>query len=71
MNVYGDMLGSDIHHNYYGMFSFGLQGGQFIDNRMHDNIEYGEGELERRWEIEEDGDYWSSCAVLVRSRRKC
>ena len=25
VNVYGDILNSDIHHNYYGHYSYGLQ----------------------------------------------
>ncbi len=24
-NVYGDIIDSDIHHMYYGMYSYGLQ----------------------------------------------
>jgi len=24
-NVYGDIMNSDIHHLYYGMYSYGLQ----------------------------------------------
>ena len=42
MNVYGDIQGSDIHHMYYGMYSYGHQGGVWTDNLMHDNVKYGE-----------------------------
>ena len=42
VNVYGDIKGSDIHHMYYGMYSYGHQGGVWINNKMHDNIIYGE-----------------------------
>lgn len=26
---------------YYGMYSYGHQGGVWTNNRMHDNIQYG------------------------------
>eukprot|EP00903_Cladosiphon_okamuranus_P006682 g6522.t1 len=40
-NVYGDIIGCDIHHNYYGHYSYGHQGGVWINNKMHDNWQYG------------------------------
>ena len=42
MDVFGDIQGSDIHHMYYGMYSYGHQGGVWTNNKMHDNIVYGE-----------------------------
>lgn len=44
VNVYGDIIGSDIHNMYYGMYSYGHQGGVWTDNLMHDNHVYGEQE---------------------------
>ncbi|CAM9862332.1 unnamed protein product [Choristocarpus tenellus] len=41
VNVYGDIKDSDIHHMYYGMYSYGHQGGVWTNNKMHDNVEYG------------------------------
>ncbi|CAM9818058.1 unnamed protein product [Discosporangium mesarthrocarpum] len=40
-NVYGDMTGSKIHHNFFGMYSYGLQGGDLSNNEMYDNEWYG------------------------------
>ena len=49
-NVYGDIIGSDIHHMYYGHYSYGHQGGVWTDNKMHDNIQYG-------FDPHDDSDY--------------
>eukprot|EP00903_Cladosiphon_okamuranus_P019666 g18077.t2 len=49
-NVYGDMIDSDIHHNYYGHYSYGHQGGVWTGNKMHDNWQYG-------FDPHDDSDY--------------
>ena len=49
-NVYGDIIDSDIHHMYYGMYSYGHQGGVWTDNKMHDNHQYG-------FDPHDDSDY--------------
>lgn len=49
-NVYGDIMGSDIHHMYYGMYTYGHQGGVWTDNKMHDNAQYG-------FDPHDDSDY--------------
>lgn len=41
VNVYGDIFGSNIHHNYYGMYTFGHEDGQWVGNQMHHNVGYG------------------------------
>jgi parallel beta-helix repeat protein len=41
VNVYGDILGSNIHHNYFGVYTFGHEGGQWVGNEMHHNVKYG------------------------------
>ncbi|CAM9685419.1 unnamed protein product [Ectocarpus fasciculatus] len=50
VNVYGDMKGSDIHHMYYGMYSYGHLGGVWTNNLMHDNHQYG-------FDPHDDSDY--------------
>lgn len=49
-NVYGDIKNSDIHHMYYGMYSYGHQGGVWVNNNMHDNHQYG-------FDPHDDSDY--------------
>eukprot|EP00903_Cladosiphon_okamuranus_P006680 g6520.t1 len=49
-NVYGDIKGCDIHHNYYGHYSYGHQGGVWINNKMRDNHQYG-------FDPHDDSDY--------------
>ena len=49
-NVYGDIKNSDIHHNYYGHYSFGHQGGVWTNNKMHHNHQYG-------FDPHDDSDY--------------
>eukprot|EP00903_Cladosiphon_okamuranus_P017355 g15989.t1 len=50
VNVYGDIKDSDIHHMYYGMYSYGHQGGVWTNNKMHDNFQYG-------FDPHDDSDY--------------
>lgn len=49
-DVFGDIKGSDIHHMYYGMYSYGHQGGVWTNNKMHDNHQYG-------FDPHDDSDY--------------
>ncbi len=39
--VTGQVIHNDIHHNYYGVYTFQAQGMTFRDNQFHDNIGYG------------------------------
>jgi len=41
VNVYGDIIHSRLHHNYFGMYSFGAYGMRMIDNEADNNIGYG------------------------------
>lgn len=38
VRVYGDMMGSNIHHMWYGMYSYGHLGGVWNDNLMHGTL---------------------------------
>ncbi|CBN77785.1 Mannuronan C-5-epimerase N-terminal fragment [Ectocarpus siliculosus] len=58
-NVYGNLIGSDIHHNYYGQYSYGHQGGVWHNNQMHDNHQYG-------FDPHDDSDYLTS---IIASKR--
>src|SRR5881394_2545398 len=41
VNVYGDVLGSHLHHNFWGVYSFGLEGGRWLTNEVDHNAGYG------------------------------
>lgn len=41
VEVYGDILNSRLHHNYFGMYSYGLLGGHWANNEVDHNIGYG------------------------------
>ena len=41
IDVLGDVKDSHIHHNHYGVYSFGLQGGQWTGNEVDHNLGYG------------------------------
>src|SRR5215467_2727175 len=41
VNVFGDIRNSHIHHNYFGVYSFGLFGGQWSGNEVDHNVLYG------------------------------
>ncbi|CAM9348065.1 unnamed protein product, partial [Laminaria digitata] len=40
VDVYGNIYDSDIHHNHFGMYTYGHQQGDWRRNKMHDNTEY-------------------------------
>ncbi|CAM9726634.1 unnamed protein product, partial [Ectocarpus sp. 4 AP-2014] len=50
VSVYGDITNCDIHHMWYGMYSYGHQGGVWTDSLMHDNYVYG-------FDPHDDSDY--------------
>ena len=41
VGVYGNIYDSEIHHNYFGHYSYGHQNGDWSRNMVHDNIGYG------------------------------
>jgi parallel beta-helix repeat protein len=41
VNVYGDIINSRIHHNYFGVYTFGHEDGQWLDNEVDSNAKYG------------------------------
>lgn len=41
VGVFGNMYDSNIHHNYYGQYSYGHRGGDWSNNTVHDNFQYG------------------------------
>jgi len=50
VNVYGDILNSRIHHNYFGVYSYGHHGGRWATNEVYNNIHYG-------FDPHDDSDY--------------
>lgn len=41
LDVLGDVKNSKIHHNHHGVYTFGLQGGQWTGNEVYSNNGYG------------------------------
>ncbi len=41
VQVHGDLLNSHIHHNFFGMYSYGLVGAHIATNEVDHNIAYG------------------------------
>ncbi len=41
VEVRGDIIGSRIHHNYFGIYTYGHQDGQWIGNEVDNNAKYG------------------------------
>jgi parallel beta-helix repeat protein len=52
VHVYGDVLESNIHDNYFGIFTFGGQSMHFDHNEVHHNTKYG-------FDPHDDSDYLS------------
>ncbi len=41
VGVYGDVVNSKIHNNYFGAYTFGAQAMTFVNNEVYGNIKYG------------------------------
>ncbi len=41
VGVYGDVVRTIIHHNYFGAYTYGGEAMQWLDNEFHHNISYG------------------------------
>lgn len=41
VGVTGDIYRSDLHHNWFGHYSWGHDGGKWQYNTVHDNYGYG------------------------------
>ncbi len=41
VNVLGDIRNSKIHHNYFGVYTYGAYGMTLAGNEVHNNIQYG------------------------------
>jgi parallel beta-helix repeat protein len=50
VNVYGDIIQSRVHHNYFGHYSYGSFAQQLRDNEMDHNVGYG-------FDPHDDSDY--------------
>jgi parallel beta-helix repeat protein len=50
VNVYGDIIHSRLHHNYFGMYSFGAYGMRMMNNEADHNVGYG-------FDPHDDSDY--------------
>lgn len=41
IGVYGDVVNNKIHHNYFGVYTYGAQAMTFVDNEVYESIKYG------------------------------
>jgi parallel beta-helix repeat protein len=41
LGVYGDVVNSNIHHNHFGIYTYGAEGMTFVGNEVHHNNIYG------------------------------
>ncbi len=41
VNVLGDVTNSTIHHNYFGAYTYGAYGMQWLNNTIYSNVVYG------------------------------
>ena len=41
VDVHGDVVNSYIHHNYFGAYTYGAYGMNWVGNEVSDNIQYG------------------------------
>ncbi|CAM9851353.1 unnamed protein product [Pylaiella littoralis] len=50
VDVYGDVINSNMHDNYFGLYTYGHHGGNWSYNKMHNNVMYG-------FDPHDDSDY--------------
>ncbi len=50
VDVFGDIQNSRIHHNYFGVYTFGAYGMQWLNNEVDHNVQYG-------FDPHDDSDY--------------
>lgn len=41
VGVFGDVINNTIHHNYFGLYTYGAEAMTFLDNEVYENILYG------------------------------
>ena len=41
VGVFGDVTNNTIHHNYFGVYTYGAQAMTFLNNEVYDNVKYG------------------------------
>ncbi|HSH31585.1 MAG TPA: right-handed parallel beta-helix repeat-containing protein, partial [Candidatus Saccharimonadales bacterium] len=41
VDVLGDVTGSKIHHNYFGIYTYGAGAMKFLNNEINNNVQYG------------------------------
>lgn len=41
VGVYGDVEKNKIHHNYFGIYTYGAEAMKFIENEIFNNVKYG------------------------------
>lgn len=41
VNVYGDVIDSKIHHNYFGIYTYGAYGMTIAESEVYNNVQYG------------------------------
>ena len=41
LEVYGDIIRSHLHHNFFGVYTWGHQGGRWVENELNNNTWYG------------------------------
>ena len=39
--VWGNVMRSRIHHNYFGLYAAGARGNEWVGNEVHHNVQYG------------------------------
>lgn len=41
VGVYGDVEKNKIHHNYFGVYTYGAEAMNFLENEIYNNVKYG------------------------------
>lgn len=71
VQVFGDIRGSRIHHNYFGVYTYGAEGSVWIGNEIDHNVQYGldpHDDSDELW-IEDNDVHHNGNHGLIASKR--
>lgn len=72
VRVYGNVLRSRIHDNYFGVYSSGIKGAEWRGNRVHHNVRYGFAPHTRSDDVRiEDNEVHDNGQHGITARRDC
>jgi mannuronan 5-epimerase len=72
VRIYGNVVNSRIHDNYFGLYSAGSRGAEWRHNRVYDNVQYGLAPHNRSDDLRiDDNDVYDNGHHGISVRQNC